>query len=218
VERLFASHLEQIRLPYLHVIYTVPPWLQFVRPGAFSIETLPCLRLWKNDPARSPYDSGFTRMREAIAKRFTKDGFRRIFGVESGSQSPADKLIEMSGGHFRDVLRLFQETIVLTRTWRPSLPVAPEVLDRAVINVRNEYLPISIEDARWLDQIAELRDVALANTTSDNVGRLSRFLDTHLVLYLTNGEDWYDIHPLIRDEVAKLARLPVEEAQNGSAG
>jgi len=39
------------------------------------------------------------------------------------------------------------------------------------------------------------------------VGRLSRFLDTHLVLYLTNGEDWYDVHPLIRDEVCALAKL-----------
>jgi hypothetical protein len=24
------------------------------------------------------------------------------------------------------------------------------------------------------------------------------------VLYLINGEDWYDIHPLIRDEVAEI--------------
>jgi hypothetical protein len=37
---------------------------------------------------------------------------------------------------------------------------------------------------------------------------LSRFLDTHLVLFLTNGKDWYDLHPLIREEVAALAKIP----------
>jgi hypothetical protein len=91
-------------------------------------------------------------------------------------------------------------------------------LERAIVNVQNDYLPIAIDDARWLDRVAKGRDTALPDDSPANIARLSRFLDTHLVLPLTNGKDWYDIHPLIRDEVAKLARLPVEEAQNGSPG
>jgi hypothetical protein len=27
-----------------------------------------------------------------------------------------------------------------------------------------------------------------------------------MVLYLRNGEEWYDIHPLVRDEVQKIAK------------
>jgi hypothetical protein len=36
------------------------------------------------------------------------------------------------------------------------------------------------------------------------VNRLTRFLDTHMVLYLKNGTEWYDVHPLVRDEVKAI--------------
>ena len=210
VERLFANHLDMLKLPLVHVIYTVPPWLQFVLPGAFSIETLPCVRLWKNEPNRSPYGKGRSVLLDAIAKRFGNEPFRRVFGHDpQDGQGLANTLVTLSGGHFRDLLRLFRETIVLISTWRPSLPVAPEVLDRAIINVRNEFLPIAVEDACWLQEISRRRDTALPNSLPESIGRLSRFLDTHLVLYLTNGEDWYDLHPLIREEVAELAKKPL---------
>jgi hypothetical protein len=210
VERLFANHLDFLQLPFVHVIYTVPPWLQFVIPGAFSIETLPCVRLWNNDAKRSPCAKGRNLLLDAIAKRFGSEPFRRVFGQDAEArEAAANKLVTFSGGHFRDLLRLFRETIVLISTWRPSLPVAPEVLERAIVNVRNEYLPIAVEDARWLRDISLRRDPALPNSQPESVGRLSRFLDTHLVLYLTNGEDWYDLHPLVRDEVETLAKLPL---------
>ena len=212
VERLFRNHLELLKLPYVHVIYTVPPWLQFVLPGAFSIETLPCVRLWNNDSKRSPYGSGRSLFREAITKRFGPGEFRRVFGT-GPQEALSDQLISMSGGHFRDLLRLFRETVILVSTWRQTLPVTPEVVDRAIVNIRNEYLPIAVEDARWLDKISALRDTCLPDSKPESIGRMSRFLDTHLVLYLTNGEDWYDVHPLIRDEVAALAKQ--SEAERG---
>lgn len=207
VGRLFANHLDLLRLPYVHVIYTVPPWLQFVLPGAFSIETLPSVRLWENDDSRTAYPEGWRLFREAVSKRLGLEGRQRVFGAEHLANSPlADKLIGVSGGHFRDLLDLFRKTIVLIRTWRPSLPVSAEVVERAIVNVRNDYLPIATEDAHWLAEIGQRRTPALPSAAPEHVARLSRFLDSHLVMYLTNGEDWYDIHPLVRDEVAKLAR------------
>jgi hypothetical protein len=106
------------------------------------------------------------------------------------------------------LLRLFRETIVLVLTWRPELPVKQEVIERAIVNIRGEFLPIAVDDAIWLDKIAQLRSTALPDSKPESIGRLSRFLDTHLVLYLTNGKDWYDLHPLIRDEVSTLAKIP----------
>jgi hypothetical protein len=199
VERLFANHIDLLRLPYVHVIYTVPPWLQFVLPAAFSIETLPCVRLWNNDIERTRWQPGWDMMRQAI----------RVFGKDPRkAQDLADKLIAVSGGHLRDLLRLFRETIVLLNTWRQALPAEEAVIERAIINVRNEYLPIAGDDARWLAEIERRRDTALPDSSPESIGRLSRFLDTHLVLYLTNGKDWYDVHPLIRDEVIALAKSP----------
>jgi hypothetical protein len=211
VEQLFANHLEMLKLPFVHVIYSVPPWLQFVLPGKFSIETLPCVRLWKNNSERTPDENGQTLLLEAVIKRFGKENFDHVFGQPPQARVLADRLVILSGGHFRDLLRLFRETIVLISTWRPSLPVKPEVIERAIINVRNQYLPIALEDAFWLEKISRQRDTALPDAKPENIGRLSRFLDSHLVLYLTNGEDWYDLHPLIRDEVATLAKQTVAE-------
>lgn len=57
VELLFSNHLRLLEIPYLHVVYTVPPWLKFVLPGT-DIVVLPCLRLWNNDPQRSSCGAG----------------------------------------------------------------------------------------------------------------------------------------------------------------
>jgi hypothetical protein len=44
VEVLFSTHLKLLEIPYVHVVYTVPPWLKFVLPG-LGMFVLPCLRL-----------------------------------------------------------------------------------------------------------------------------------------------------------------------------
>lgn len=34
---------------------------------------------------------------------------------------------------------------------------------------------------------------------------LARFFDTHLVLCYRNGDEWYDVHPLVSEQVCKQA-------------
>lgn len=83
------------------------------------------------------------------------------------------------------------------------LPVDGQTVQRAITQIKSELLPIAIEDARWLQRIAETHDAAL-----DEIERLLRlvtFLDSHLVLCYRNGDEWHDVHPLVRDEVRALA-------------
>ena len=84
-----------------------------------------------------------------------------------------------------------------------SLPVADEVVDRALATARNEFLPIADEDAQWLARITAEHDVALPGVS--RLPELARFLDTHLVLCYRNGQEWYDVHPLIRQTVLDQA-------------
>ena len=72
--------------------------------------------------------------------------------------------------------------------------------------MRSRFLPIALDDAKWLDEIERERSTLLKTTAAAEIGRLTRFLDTHMVLYLRNGEEWYDLHPLVRDEVQKIAK------------
>ncbi len=206
VERVFSRHYRLLELPYIHTIYTVPPWLKMVMPNApRPIVILHSPKQWENNPERSDNLGCRKVFRKLIVKRFTEDGFKEFFGEEwnADSETKADQLINLCGGHFRDLLSLLREAVLPAQTF----PVSDGEIETAIANVRSRFLPISQEDANWLNQIGESRSLseALPNISGENVGKVARYLDTHLVLYFRNGDDWYDIHPLIREEVGKIA-------------
>ena len=200
VERLFANHLPMLKIPYVHALYTVPPWLKFVKIGSDRINIIPSIRQWENDDCRTRWDAGCNSLTRFIRKRFGEVGYREFFGEGAEAKKKAEKLMEVCGGHFRDLLRLLRESVLRAETW----PVSDEVLDRARTEVRGDFLPIASDDAAWLSRIAKSRECSLPSMEAPDVSRLTRFLDTHFVLYLRNGEEWYDIHPLIREEVQAI--------------
>jgi hypothetical protein len=202
VVRLFSQHLKLMEIPYVHMVYTVPPWLKFVVPGLARIQILPSVRQWKNDAKRTDYPAGWTALRSLVHRRFGDVDFQRFFGGPGPKHPLADRLIAVCGGHFRDLLRLLREAVLRVQT----LPVTEEIIQSAIVAVRSNYLPIAIDDAKWLDQIERVREAALPSTGEKDVNRLTRFLDTHFVLYFANGKEWYDIHPLIREEVAAIVK------------
>lgn len=198
VELLFSNYRKLLEIPYLHVVYTVPPWLKFVLPGTHMI-VLPCLRMWDKNPQRTEFDPGICALRGLVEKRFSPEGMERFFGPNPFAR--AKRLIDLCGGHFRDLLLLLRETVLRAT----SLPVSDEAIDAAILQVRSDYLPISLEDAQWLAQIERSHSTVLKSNDPAEVNRLTRFLDTHIVLYLRNGEEWYDVHPLVREEVRAIA-------------
>jgi hypothetical protein len=208
VERLFANHLPTLKIPYVHTVYTVPPWFKFVKIGGGRINILKSIRQWDNNKHRSRYDQGCDTLTNFVKKRFGKQGHAEFFGPEPEAIAKTEKLTNLCGGHFRDLLRLLREAVLRADNW----PVSDEVLDQAIVEVRGDFLPIAVDDAIWLSKIAHLRECALPTVEADDVNRLTRFLDTHFVLYLKNGEEWYDIHPLIREEVELIVQ---RQAKNG---
>ncbi|HEX8493662.1 MAG TPA: hypothetical protein VF658_12520 [Pyrinomonadaceae bacterium] len=211
VERVFASHLNLLSLPYVHAIYTVPPWLEFVMPGV-DINTLWTIKLWNNDPERTRYEPGWNALRQLVLKRLGDEACQKVFNCQPGEPfTAADELIATCGGDLRIMLRLLRETLLRTR----ALPIQQEAIKGAITSVRGDFMSISVDDARWLLQIGEHRKHGLPDTTAESVNRLTRFLDTHFVLYLKNGEKWYDTHPLIREEVAKIVERQNKTGQPG---
>jgi hypothetical protein len=201
VERTFSQNYKLLELPYVHSIYTVPPWLKFVMPNSFTkpIIILHSIKQWQNDSDRSPCDKGNGLFGEIVLKRFGSDGMQEFFGNDDNK---IKKLIGYCGGSLRDFLRLLNDTVLPLQ----DFPVTDEGIERAINNVKSTFLPIAIDDAHWLAKIEKTREASLANTQGVNVGKLTRFLDTHFVLYLRNGHEWYDIHPLIREEVANIVK------------
>lgn len=204
VERIFASSIDMLKLPYLHMIYTIPPWLKFLLRQSVRVTLLPAIHLWSNDDGRSKSTAEWDAFRSLVARRLGEEGARRLLGADSVAASPlVDQVIDVCGGQFRDLLRILKETLVRAMAM-PALPINETVVTSAVNAARSEFLPISLEDAKWLAEIARLRTSGLPSTDPVQVTRLARFLDNHSVLYFKNGSEWYDVHPLIRDEIDKV--------------
>jgi hypothetical protein len=126
-----------------------------------------------------------------------------------GSSRLADRLIHASGGHFRDLLRLLRETLLRVR----KLPITKDIVDFAIVNLRASYLPIPVKNAFWLNEIGHKRDSLLKDTSPESIRQMTLFLDTHCVTIHCNGSEWYDVHPIILEEVEEIVKReqPVPE-------
>jgi hypothetical protein len=82
VQRVFSTHIDRLNIPYVHVVYTVPPWLKFVQPGV-DVELLPSICQWSKLPDRTPKEAGQASMLTVIRKRFGEEAFKKFFGDES---------------------------------------------------------------------------------------------------------------------------------------
>ena len=107
------------------------------------------------------------------------------------------------------MILLLKETLLRAT----SLPITHEVVDAAINNLRTSYRPSNLVDAQLLHQIGIQRDCMLTDLTPESLQRVTFFLDTHCALMLRNGEEWYDVHPLIRDEVDEIMTVTTEDAK-----
>jgi len=203
VEALFANHSASLRFDDVHVVYTVPPWLKIRSPGIAGdyggMQLLPCVRVRGRDgrPDRAALDA-----LERLVRR------RGAWSPLLGPRDRLDRLMLASGGYLRDLFRLLQAVLRLARG-RP-LPVSDDIVDQAVAEVRGSYLPLPREDAHWLAEIQGSQSTGLAvhqaGPDRKSLYHLSRFFDTHMVLCYRTEAEWYDVHPLLRDEVLRQVR------------
>lgn len=197
VETLFASHADKLRLPGVHVVYTVPPYIKVLHPNIGAryrpgkLHLLPAIKV--RDPQT---DALFAPGIDALAQVVDKRGdWQRLLGT----RPQLERLCQASGGHFRDLLRLVSEVVMAA----DALPVTPQIVTRAIENRRRELLPLPEQDAVRLWEVASTKRAPLKDR--GKLQEMARFLETHLVLCYHNGHEWYDVHPLVREHVRELA-------------
>ena len=205
VEHLFVSHADKLHFPGWHVIYTVPPHLKvsygnlgsLYEPG--GVKVLPAFKL--RDQAGTRIERNYRVVERVVAAR---GDWSRLLA----DQAALDRLICYSGGHLRDLLRLVGGVLTLAQ----RLPVPATTVDAAIDQLGTEFLPIADDEALWLAEISRTHQISLAS--ADRLPVLARFLDTHLALCYRNGDEWYDIHPLIADQVRAQVRLIQERSSS----
>jgi hypothetical protein len=206
VETLFAGHADKLKLPNLHVVYTVPPYLKArsmnlgMLYGLGAVQVFPAIKV--RDHQGVVHLPGVGALKDVVEKR--GDSGRLL------DDAQLERIVLTSGGNIRDLLRLLSEIIRRAK----SLPVSAEVVGDAIDQMKTEFLPIADADAVWLAQIASTHVAALENM--DRLPDLTRFFDTHVVLCYRDGPEWYDVHPLIKDVVIEQARA-IEARKRGES-
>lgn len=197
VENLFSGHAERLHLPLLHVVYTIPPFLPALAPGigrllgGGTICSLPSIHIRTREGQPDPRGVGI--MQRIVTRRYQA-------WQEFLTPQQLERLALVTGGDLRDFFRIVGECLVNATSLPDStLPLDEVALQNAENHLRREMLPIAAEDATWLRRIANSKKSELE--TLHALPRLARFFDTHVVLNYRNGDDWYDIHPLLYNEI-----------------
>ncbi len=200
-ETLFSSHADKLRLPALNLVYTVPPYLSALAGALGSvyaggrIYALPSVHIYQGCPAPGgepeAHDGGVDKMRDVVAKRYP--AWKEFFSTEQLA-----RLAQHSGGDLRDYLRMLRLAVARVVNLG-QLPVPDALVGDAEDAVRGDMLPIADDDRDWLRKIMASHKPELPSL--DALPDFARLQEGKYLLHYRNGEDWYDVHPLLRAEI-----------------
>lgn len=209
-EEVFASvnalfgQAERLHFEGVHVVYSIPPYLLAMAGslGAYytggMVYALCGIHLFT---ARSPKVSrdGLDKMVQIIARRFA-DWSLVI-------DRPVLELVAVaSGGDIRDFLRMLRLCLAeLNGSRRAGVPlgkITVELVASAKNQLLRDMLPLAESDKIWLRKIGETHEACLP--TPKDLPTLARFFESKFVLNYRNGDDWYDIHPILREHIGLI--------------
>lgn len=184
VDQLLIQHRDLIRRINVHLVVT-PPLILVDLPITESLQSvmecveLNMVRLQLKDGA--PCDAGHKALRKVMERRLAvSELFERDDSV--------DRLVEMSGGSLRDLFRLTHYALFSTKGDR----VTVAAVDDAVRRLEREF-----EDEIPHEAYSDLAAVAKSRRF-DNSESHRRFLFRRYILRYANGEEWVDVHPVVK--------------------
>jgi hypothetical protein len=193
VQALFVTHASKLKFGSHHMIYTVPPYLQFTSPGALPFDSrvlpvpVPHVRPRPGHPADTVAKT-VAELQDVVSRRLPVD---LIF---TGKQ--LDAIIQASGGHLRDLFTLLRQVVnlILRRSLTP--PLGDEHVEEAIGLVAHDFLAMTAEQEAFL-RLVESGDGTIRPKESE-VQLMAQLLQSHMLLGHLNGQDWYEVHPLTR--------------------
>lgn len=197
VQRLFVSEGAALRLPGAHVVYSVSPYLLeqnsqlAASMGVGVVVNMPSVHVLKRESTDDDTD-GIDAVCKVVEKRFAR-------WAEVLTRPQLERMAKYTGGDLRDFLRAIRIAITADVA---ALPLPDQEVDYALQQVgpsRN----IPAEHLRWM---ASVQTSHLAELGGDITGRvLQRYLASKHVLAYLNGQNWYAVHPMLRDWVLNRA-------------
>ena len=212
VVRLFGSYGENLHLPQLHFVITVPPYLTTAAPGisrltqSNPIVTLPSLDV--RNRSEQVDDNALKVMRDIVYRRTAHAS--QIF-----IDQDIDRLALASGGDLRHFFSMLRIAILKSSAdVMVEIPIKAKAIEQAEESLRRDMLPISDQDVEWLARVHESKKAELGSM--EHLPQLARLFDATLIINYRNGEDWYGIHPLVLSYVEERKKtLEKRTTSNG---
>ncbi len=186
---LFDKDYDNLRLAQCRTVFTLPMYVPI--SAAKAVRRVTNLRV--TDRERKPNADGLAAARTVLLRRAPACQLNRLLDDDT-----VERLVLASGGHLRILLGLVMEVV----TQAESLPVDDATVMAAIQQVRNGMLPLADDQRGMLRRVAASHELPLASQDDWNV--VATLLDQHFVLGYQNGQPWYDVHPLLHDEISRV--------------
>lgn len=207
LEYLFSTHADNLRFATLSVIYSLPPYLRAVVGASESnlICSLPAIRIFKNPLAENQeawqaqepavYAENIAKMVAVIEARYP--GWREFFTPDA-----LERLIKDSGGDLREFFLLLRACLSMVDGDDDSkFPIPSSIIEQSEKERRNQFGMIPQSEMTWLKRVLEQHDHG--KLKDDETPTLAYLLDGKLMFQYRNGSNWYDVHPLLREQVKR---------------
>ena len=202
VDYLFNAHADKLRFDTLHVVYSIPPYLPILSPnigalyGVAAIPMLAGIRVRARAAAEST-DTALAAMRSLVRRRFPEAG-------ELIDDDVLNRIARSSGGDIRDYFRLLRICLTGIALEASELRIDQRQVEYAEAAVRRDMSIIPLDELDWLHEIRSTQKVRLPQRS--RLHQLALFFETKLILHYRNGDDWFDVHPLIDSLVDRHGR------------
>lgn len=196
VRRLLIDHGALLQFEGIHVVYSVPAFLLLDADTLHDVFDGGNVRPWTALHVRHRDPNGaLVEDRETVDRLAGLVEQRVDWTRFLADRTALDALILASGGYLRDLFDLLWGAVA------DASPVQKATPSRVIQQQRLGYPNLFGDDIELLRIIAKERD--LRGVPSQGRDRVARFLDSHLVLPYLNGSFWYDVHPIVKDEVMR---------------
>ena len=207
VVTLFEAYRDILRLPGVSVVYSVPPYLAFLsnvksNTRLFSLASVRVFERRTEAGGGGRRESGLAKMRELVERRFPQ--WREVLQAAA-----LDELAAHSGGDLREYfIRFMQASLSRAYEYLEELPLAADhaAIQETISEARGDYRrAVFGEDLPLLAKVYRDQDIAL-DTRAVELPAIARMFDIRAVLSYRNGDEWYDVHPLLQHAIAEYER------------
>jgi len=194
----FAGEYDRLRIPGASVVYSTPPYLVLLADvrNYVACYSLASVRVYDRPDAgkvRVPRVSGLSAMTDLIGRRYP--AWREVL-----SPAALEDMALYSGGDLRHFMqRLVSGVVSQAQFALDRLPLAVDdpIVQRVREENRGETERLTVR-SEWplLKTIATTHN-AIATDRGDSLRAMARLFETRVILNYRNGQEWFDVHPLL---------------------